>query len=196
MGQNTLRDVSGGGLFVTGEMDWYDRLSAYFPDQELKARGQIRDLLKNHTGYRKEENDDYLLLYANFPDFIFIDYLLVSPRTRGRGIGSQVMGTLKAQQKRLVAEIEPIHEDEPDTAKRVQFYKKHGFREAEHIAYTRYDERGNPNPMDIFYWSPTPVAERVVLKDMFLVCEELHNFRALKYYGREVANPDEVLEWH
>ncbi len=177
------------------ELDWYDRLAAYFPDEELKARAQIRDLLSHHEAYQKKETEDYLLLYANFPDFIFIDYLLVSPRTRGRGVGSHVIEMLKSYGKRLIAELEPVTANRPETEKRVRFYEKHGFQLAEHIAYTRYDDQSKPNSMDIFYWSPSPIAERVALKDMFMVCEELHNFRALKYYGREVANPDEVLEW-
>ncbi len=177
------------------EMDWYDRLSAYFPDQELKSRAQMRDLLTNHVAYQKRETDDYILLYADFPDFIFIDYLLVSPKTRGQGVGGQVIEQLKSHGKRLIAELEPMDPQRPATEKRVRFYEKHGFQQASHIAYTRYEEDGTPNSMDIFYWSPTPIAEKVALKDMFMVCEELHNFRALKYYGREVANPDEVLEW-
>lgn len=180
---------------MADEMDWYDRLSDYFPDQELKARGQIRDLLTHHAAYHKQETDDYLLLYADFPDFIFIDYLLVSPKTRGRGVGGQVIEHLKSYGKRLIAELEPINPKRPATEKRVHFYEKHGFQHASHIAYTRYDEDEKPNSMDVFYWSPTPIPEKTALKDMFRVCEELHNFRALKYYGREVANPDEVLEW-
>lgn len=40
--------------------------------------------------------------------------------------------------------------------------------------------------------APTPASDVMTVAT---VCREIHNFRALKYYGRLVADPDEVLNW-
>lgn len=180
----------------TGREDqWYDRLATYFPDEELKSRGQIQDLIVHHPAYHKLETDRFLLLFAVFSDFVFIDYLLVYPGKRGRGLGSAVLEKLKAMDRRIVAEVEPTNPDDPDTERRARFYERQGLKRAEHIMYRRRDEHGHPHRMDIYFWSPSPVSELEVLNDMFTVCEELHNYRSLTYYGREVANPEDVLRW-
>ncbi|WP_175577999.1 hypothetical protein [Brevibacillus massiliensis] len=49
--------------------------------------------------------------------------------------------------------------------------------------------------MSIYYWSPEEdLPQEAVLKKMAKACEEIHNFRSKRYYGRIDADPDEVLE--
>jgi GNAT superfamily N-acetyltransferase len=174
---------------------WYDRLAEYFPEHELKEKGQLQDLLVHHDAYKKFETEDFLVAYAEFPTFIFIDYLIVNPNTRGRGVGSKVINHFKQMGKTIILEVEPPDTDDADTVKRIRFYEKNGFRKAEHIEYTRSDEDGTPFTMDVYYWSPNEVSERTILEQMSTVCREIHNFRSLKYYGRIVADPDDVLTW-
>lgn len=176
-------------------MDWYEKLANYFPEHEMKPEGQMHDLFIHHDAYRKYETDDYLVTYAEFKSFIFVDYLLVNPKTRGRGVGGQVLNHLKKKGKPIVLEVEPPDAEDKDTLKRVHFYEKNGFRRARHIEYTRVDDDGESRTMDIYYWPPNEVSERTVLEQMVTVCDEIHNFRALKYYGRFVADPDDVLNW-
>lgn len=176
-------------------MHWYEKLAGYFPNHELKDRGQMEALLSHHEAYRKHETSDYIVTYAEFHDFIFIDYLLVFPTTRGKGIGSQVLNLFKQREKTIILEVEPPDAQDHDTLKRVRFYEKNGFRKAEHIEYTRSDEDGTPYTMDIYYWPPEEVSERAILSKMAHVCREIHNFQTLKYYGRIVADPDDVLNW-
>lgn len=161
----------------------------------MKPAEQMLALAKHHEAYRIHETDDFVVTYAEFKDFIFIDYLLVNPNTRGKGIGSKVLQAFKKTGKAIILEVEPPDTDEKDTVKRVQFYERNGFRKAEHIEYTRSDDDGTPYSMDIYYWPPEDVKEETILRDMARVCREIHNFRALKYYGRLIADPDEVLNW-
>jgi len=176
-------------------MHWYEKLAGYFPEHEMKDRGQMEELLSHHDAYRKVETDDFLVTYAEYSDFIFIDYLLIHPHTRGQGVGSRVLERFKARGKAIILEVEPPSAEDPDTKGRIRFYKRNGFRKAEHIEYTRADEDGTLYTMDIYYWPPDPVSEAVILRKMAVVCREIHNFRALKFYGRLVAHPDDSLAW-
>lgn len=176
-------------------MQWYDKLSRYFPEHEMKDQGQMQDLLSHHEAYRIHETDEFVVTYAEFPNFVFIDYLLVHPKTRGQGMGGKVLNHFKAKGKNIILEVEPPDAEDTDTVRRVRFYERNGFHKAEHIEYTRSDEDGTPYTMDVYYWSPNDVSEKTILQQMAVVCREIHNFRALKYYGRLVADPDDVLGW-
>lgn len=176
-------------------MDWYEKLSDYFPEHEMKHAGQMHDLLIHHDAYRKYETEDYLVMYAEFHTFLFVDYLLVNPNSRGGGIGGQVLDRLKRKGKTIILEVEPPESEDGDTTRRIRFYERNGFRRADHIEYTRFDDDGQPRTMDVYYWPGNDVPEETVLEQMATVCREIHNFRALKYYGRLVADPDDVLTW-
>jgi len=177
-------------------MEWYDRLTEYFPEHEMKNIGQIQALINEKKDiYHKIETDQFLLLYAEFPTFIFIDYLLIDPSTRGQGIGTSIINKLKVKGKDILLEVEPIDHEDEDTVKRVHFYRKNGFVKADRIQYRWADENGEEYEMKIYYWSPENhrVPQEMILKKMIKACQEIHNFRSKQYYGRMVANPDEVL---
>lgn len=70
-------------------MNWYNRLNEYFPEEEMKAYGQLRDLIHDRDMYHKEETEDYLVLYGEFSSFVFVDYLLVKQKVRSKGVGSR-----------------------------------------------------------------------------------------------------------
>lgn len=177
-------------------MNWYERLAGYFPPNEMKDPDHMQALLKSHHAYHKWETEDFIVTFAEFDAFIFIDYLLVTGKQRGRGIGSEVINRFKQKHKTLIVEVEPEDREDSDTQKRVAFYERNGFRKAENIQYTRSDEDGTPYSLDIYYWSPNPIEEREILRQMAHTCREIHNFMALKYYGRLVADPQEVLDWN
>ncbi|MFP3422487.1 N-acetyltransferase, partial [Bacillus sp. SIMBA_161] len=86
----------------------YDRLTEYFPEHEMKKMGQMQALINEKDIYHKVETDDFLLLYAEFPTFIFIDYLLVDSATRGKGMGTSIINKLKAKGKDILLEVEPV----------------------------------------------------------------------------------------
>ncbi|MCS1351762.1 N-acetyltransferase [Mechercharimyces sp. CAU 1602] len=175
-------------------MNYYDRLNDYFPEQEMKDRDQLSDLIKEKDFYFKDETEDYVLMYAEFSSFLFVDYILVDERARGKGVGSKVIEKLKNKGKTILLEVEPIDKQDEDTKKRIQFYERNGFVKADRIKYQREDDDGNQFDMIIYYWTPVELTQEEVMDKMAKACEEIHNFRTKKYYGRVLADPDEVLE--
>ncbi|OYD07083.1 GNAT family N-acetyltransferase [Paludifilum halophilum] len=175
-------------------MDWYQRLNEYFPEKEMKKHGQLRDLINEQDHYHKEESEDHLILYGEFPSFLFVDYLLVSPHSRGTGVGSRVIDELKKKKKPILLEVEPIDPKDPDTAKRIHFYEKHGFTQAEQVRYQRKTEDGDTFEMLIYYWTPNKITPKQVLKNMAKACDEIHNYRSMRHYGRIQAKPEDTLE--
>lgn len=161
----------------------------------MKHPGQMMELLDEGTHYKKIETNDYIVTYADFPTFIFIDYLLVTSQHRGKGTGSKILNKLKERNKTIVLEVEPPDAEDHSTMKRIRFYEKNGFVRAEHIQYTRFDEDGETYTMDIYYWSPDTISEREVMSQMATICRKVHNFKAEKYYGRIIADPETVLTW-
>lgn len=176
-------------------MDWYDKLTDYFPEHEMKKAEQLQDLIEEKDVYHLVETENYIVLYAEFPQFLFIDYLLVTSASRGKGLGTKVLDRLKAKGKLILLEVEPNDPENEETKRRIAFYYKNGFRKADQIRYVREDEQGRPFAMHIMYWSPTARPQEDIMKKMEKACEEIHNFRAKKYYGRLIADPEKVLSW-
>jgi GNAT superfamily N-acetyltransferase len=176
-------------------MHYYEKLNDYFPEHEMKDPRQLKALLESSPYYHKEETADYLVLYAEFPTFIFIDYFLVTAKTRGKGIGSKVLDQFKQKGKMILLEAEPVNANDEDTQKRMRFYLKNGFMKADHIRYTREDESGETFEMKILYWPPFEEDQAVIMEKMKKACSEIHNFHSQRYYGRTLADPDEALEW-
>ena len=176
-------------------MNWYDKLRHYFPEHEMKKEAHLRDLIQELEVYHKEETQDYVVLYAEYPDFIFIDYLLVTSSSRGKGLGTRILERFKAKHKMILLEAEPPDADDPDTEKRLIFYKRNGFRLAHHIEYKREDADGESFDMNILYWPANEISQKVIMDRMAQACRTIHNFRSRYYYGREIANPAEVLRW-
>ncbi|HZG58675.1 GNAT family N-acetyltransferase [Paenibacillus sp.] len=176
-------------------MEWYEKLNDYFPEHEMKDRNQIQDLIDEKDVYHLVETDDYIVLYAEFPTFVFIDYLLVTSQARGKGIGTKVLDRMKKKGKLILLEVEPKDDENEDTRKRLAFYYKNGFQKADRIRYVRETDQGEPYFMHILYWSPTALSQDVVMREMEKACEEIHNFRAKQYYGRLLADPEKALTW-
>lgn len=175
-------------------MNWYEKLNDYFPEQEMKKKEHLNDLIEDQEVYHKEETEDYIVLYAEFPNFIFIDYILVTSNSRGKGIGTQVLDRFKAKGKMILLETEPPDIEDIDTEKRLKFYLRNGFLEADRIQYERKDDAGELFSMNILYWPAKEISQENIMDRMAEACREVHNYRSKHYYGREVANPDKVLQ--
>lgn len=174
---------------------YYRRLASYFPAHEMKDMRQLQALVEDVSYYGLMDTKDYLVLYGEFPEFMFIDYLLVNQAQRGSGIGSRLMERLQMRNKPILLEVEPTDPANPDTHKRRRFYAKNGFRVAEGIQYERVNEQGKPFRMDLLMWSPSQqISDERAIKMMAKVCDRIHNYQAEEIYGRIPADPDEVLQ--
>jgi GNAT superfamily N-acetyltransferase len=119
-------------------MNWYEKLSEYFPVEEMKSEEHMEMLLKEKGDvYYKDEGPYHVLMYAEFDTFLFIDYVYVSGKSRGQGIGHQIMEKLKQKEKPIILEVEPVDYEDSDTEKRLHFYKREGFTHARSIGYNR-----------------------------------------------------------
>jgi GNAT superfamily N-acetyltransferase len=174
---------------------YYRRLNDYFPSEEMKHPQQLQELVEDQPYYHKLETDDYLLLYAEFSDCLFVDYLLVDSSIRGKGIGSKVLRKLQQRKLPIILEVEESDPSQPDTIARRRFYGRHGFKFSPGVQYRRKDKQGVPFQMDILYWSPVdaPISDKKVLHMMSKVCRAVHNHNAMAYYDRLPADPERVL---
>jgi GNAT superfamily N-acetyltransferase len=176
-------------------MDWYEKLSKYFPIEEMKSKEHMELLLKEKGDvYHKDEGPSHVLMYAEFDTFIFIDYVWVSAKTRGQGIGHKLIEKLKRRNKPIILEVEPVDYDDTDTEKRLHFYKREGFTHAQSIGYNRRSLATNEeNAMEILYWSPHDESEEVIFEQMRKMYESIHTYKDKELYGQAYQPVDEVL---
>jgi GNAT superfamily N-acetyltransferase len=177
--------------------DWYKKLTEYFPANEMKSREHMEALFSDKTGmYVKEEGPHHVLVYLETEDFIFIDYILITNKSRGKGVGSKLLESLKAKDKPIILEVDPVDSSNPDTAKRVRFYERNGFTQAKDIEYKRIHAiTSELNVMNIFYWSSAPRSERWVFTKMQGAYEQVHAYKARQFYGKEPQRTEEVLSF-
>lgn len=181
-------------------MHWYEKLNQYFPIEEMKSQEHMETLLREKPEhYHKDESDDYVLMYIEAHDFVFIDYVWVSPNARGQGLGRQLLDRLKARGKPIILEVEPLDYEDSDSEKRRRFYDREGFRHAERVGYRRRSlATGRVNELEILYWAPGESyddvdGEDVVFDAMRRTYEHIHTFRDTEFYGEPYQPVEEVL---
>ncbi|MUK90578.1 GNAT family N-acetyltransferase [Ornithinibacillus sp. L9] len=177
--------------------NWYEKLNEYFPVEEMKSKEHMELLLKEKGDvYHKDESPMHVMMYAEFDTFIFIDYVWVSSKARGQGIGHKLIEKLKKKNKPIILEVEPVDYDDTDTEKRLHFYKREGFTHAQSIGYNRRSLATNEeNPMEILYWSPSNESEEMIYEQMKKMYENIHTYKDEEIYGQSYQPVDEVLTY-
>ncbi|MGE7904061.1 GNAT family N-acetyltransferase [Peribacillus sp. NPDC094092] len=177
-------------------MNWYEKLNQYFPIEEMKSKEHIEVLLEDKQEiYKKDEGPDHVLLYVEGEEFIFVDYLFVSKKSRGQGLGRKLIQKLQKKQKTILLEVEPVQENDDDTFKRLKFYKREGFRHASSISYNRKSlATKEETPMEILYWPSNPsVDEEDVFDFMKKIYSEIHTYKDDDLYGKSYQDVEDVL---
>jgi GNAT superfamily N-acetyltransferase len=104
--------------------------AAAFPEHERRDTSGLINLLENkncevNAVLLGSEFTGLCILWP-FEEFVFMEHLAIDPRWRGKGIGYQVLQTIRnVSQKHILLEVEPP-EDEL-SKKRILFYEKNGF---------------------------------------------------------------------
>ncbi|AWV91394.1 GNAT family N-acetyltransferase [Bradymonas sediminis] len=176
-------------------MNWYEKLSQYFPTQEMKTRAHMELLLKERGDiYHKDEGPYHVLMYAETPGFVFVDYIWVSAKARGQGIGHKLMAKLKQKGKPIILEVEPIDYEDSDTEKRLHFYKREDFEHASTIGYhSRSLRTQEVDTLEILYWSPGKESEESIMEKMKQTYDKIHTFKDVQLYGESHDPVDDVL---
>lgn len=179
-------------------MGFYNKLKSYFPAEEMKKKGQLEDLIARNPNYKLAETDEYVVLYGEYEDFIFVDYVLVDKKARGKGIGAHILQELKQKQKNIILEVEPVDVTDSDTLKRERFYLANGFKRAQQIKYYRdIGEKGPElNEMELYYWSPAEnVDEMTIRQQMMRAYEDIHLYHYENYFKRESPDISELVQY-
>jgi GNAT superfamily N-acetyltransferase len=176
-------------------MHWYQKLNHYFPIEEMKSQEHMEILLSERSDiYHKDEGPNHVLMYAELDDFIFVDYLFVSKKTRGEGLGHQLIDKLKQKGKPIILEVEPVNYEDSDTEKRLRFYKREGFEHAQSIGYkSRSIATNEVHSMEILYWSPFNESEESIFEAMRQAYSMIHSYKDFQMYGEYLQPTDEVL---
>lgn len=176
-------------------MNWYEKLNEYFPVEEMKSKKHMELLLKEQGDvYHKDEGEHHILMYAEFEDFLFIDYIYVSGAARGQGIGHKLLEKMKQKGKPILLEVEPVDYEDTDTEKRQRFYKREGFVHAKSIGYRRRSLATNEvNEMEILFWAPNDESEELVYESMKKTYEKIHTYKDVEIYGKSYQDVDDVL---
>jgi len=176
-------------------MNWYEKLNQYFPIEEMKSQEHMELLLQEKGDvYHKDEGPHHVMMYAEFPSFIFIDYLYVSKESRGQGLGHQLLEKLKRRKKAIILEVEPFDYSDSDSTKRLRFYRREGFEHAKSIGYTRKSlETNEANTLEILFWSPEEADEETIYEQMKEMYEDIHTYKDEEVYGESYQSVDEVI---
>ncbi|WP_025782846.1 GNAT family N-acetyltransferase [Sporosarcina sp. D27] len=176
-------------------MNWYEKLSEYFPIEEMKSKEHMDALLKDkHNVYRKDEGSKHVLMYVETESFVFVDYLFVSSASRGEGLGKKLLTQLKEKGKPILLEVEPVNYEDTDTEKRLRFYARENFHHASRIGYSRRSlATGEQTDLEILYWSPEDAEEETVYDAMKMTYEEIHTYKDDEFYGESYDPIDKVL---
>ncbi|MCM3238021.1 GNAT family N-acetyltransferase [Heyndrickxia oleronia] len=179
-------------------MHWYEKLNQYFPIEEMKSKEHMEALLKERRDiYHKDEGPYHVLMYAELPNFIFIDYLFVSKESRGQGIGHKLMEKMKKKEKPIILEVEPVNYEDSDTEKRLKFYKREGFEHASSIGYARRSLATNEvNKMEILYWSPGHGNEEEIYEAVVKTYNLIHTYKDEKFYGASYEPVHDVVTFN
>ncbi|MDC3413679.1 GNAT family N-acetyltransferase [Aquibacillus sp. 3ASR75-11] len=178
-------------------MNWYEKLNKYFPVEEMKSKKHMEMLLQEKGDvYYKDEGSNHVMMYAEFPSFLFIDYVYVSADARGQGLGHKLIEKLKSKEKPIILEVEPVDYEETDTEKRLRFYQREGFVHAQSIGYNRRSLATNEEtPLEILYWSPEEESEEEIYKKMKTMYEDIHTYKDKELYGKSYQPVEEVLTY-
>lgn len=179
-------------------MNWYEKLNEYFPIEEMKSKEHMDTLLKEKkTVYKKDEGPNHVLMYVEFQNFVFVDYLFVSKKVRGMGLGQKLLTKLKEKQKPIFLEVEPVDYEDTDTAKRLKFYAREQFEHAQRIDYNRRSlATGEKTALEILYWSPSDSGEKEIYEAMTKTYNEIHTYKDEDFYGEKYEATQQVLHFY
>lgn len=102
-----------------------------FPVNERRPLESLKKIISDESDVYCDavlRNNVYvgLLVYWDFADFVYVEYLAVDPDIRGGGIGARILSQLRdGARKPVVLEVEPPLNEL--AKRRIGFYERNGF---------------------------------------------------------------------
>ena len=102
-----------------------------FPVNERRPLESLKKIISDESDVYCDavlRNNVYvgLLVYWDFADFVYVEYLAVDPDIRGGGIGARILSQLRdGVRKPVVLEVEPPFNEL--AKRRIGFYERNGF---------------------------------------------------------------------
>jgi len=125
-----------------------------FPAFERRTRSDQVQALNDkqyHFNLIKSQEGIFLgiLLIWHATDFIYIEHLAITPKARGKSIGTRILEQLKVTAKKpIILEIDPPVDE--ISVKRKRFYKKVGFvDDGRAYIHNSYQKQTQPHTLDI-----------------------------------------------
>ncbi len=105
-----------------------------FPEEERRPWDSILSLIESDAPFYKfiivSNTDGTVGFYSTwrFPEAIYMEHFAVSPKLRGKGIGSEILEKIRSGSDGLsvVVEVEPAG-CSPEAGRRIGFYERAGF---------------------------------------------------------------------
>ena len=137
--------------------------------KQMIAGGQCQYFLEKDAS----QKIDGALLWCDLKDFIFLEYLVVTPEMRGRGIGQKILSNfLNEKNRTVILEVE-IPRSKNDR-KRIEFYKKLNFHLNEY-PYTVPPFHVGDAPLDLMIMSfPKALSEKTFHTTRDVIFESLY----------------------
>ena len=109
----------------------YELLCSSFPIDERRER-QAQKAVLHHPRYRMYGLEDWkglagLLCLWDFEPFLFLEHYAVRPDLRNQGLGSRLLGELKAAVSKPVCLEAELEESGALARRRIGFYRRNGF---------------------------------------------------------------------
>lgn len=109
-----------------------------------------------------------LISYWNFDGFLYIEHFATDPEKRNKGLGTRALRAFsEAQPTPLLIEVEPPSTN-PMAARRIEFYKRHGFHTLPY-SYTQPPYApGLPSvPLLLMATAPIPNPTEILHKEVY-----------------------------
>ena len=170
----------------------YSDMIKQFPISELKPFEIFKSLFcqNNYIIYEAQENNQdigYIIIVEDNKDkFIWVDYLAIFKEFHSKGFGSSILNKLKEQYKDFngcYLEVEKPDKNNPNTIRRINFYKKHGAVKLPVDYY--YPNKTGCLPMDLYY---IPY-NKTEINNILYVIKQVFNF-----LHKDIENIDEIYK--
>lgn len=153
-----------------------------FPDEQRRDYKDAQDLANfikmkggKFNAFALKDGDLFLgfLSYWNFEGYTYIEHFAIDPLTRGKRLGTAMLNHLfKEVSENVLIEVEKP--DSPENIRRIEFYKRNGFKTRDEFEYEQppYNPGKKPVPLLIMTHGDVNLHNKDSIREML---KEVYN---------------------